>query len=232
MHPGQLQRVKLFVVAHLLLQLHVCDSGALLRPSVLFVCRDAGETLAFLPVIEILNNSSGLVSAPSSAPRAVALATTLNAAQRLSKLPAAVVLTWERLGLPNANDQRFLARNATLPEPSLGLLLSQLQVRLPEQCRECLFLSLTSTVHALQFHSSVNLAGGLCCGARTHGTFAHTQPEVVVTGLVSSIQLQLSKSWSRTSRMLGYDDGFGLETWLAGGKPGAPSGGIITIHDT
>jgi hypothetical protein len=115
--------------------LRLSDSGAaVLRPPVLFLCRDAGETLAFLPVIEILNTGGGRVSGPSAAPRAVALATTLNAAQRLSKLPAAAVLTWERLGLPHANDQRFLSRNATLPAPSLALLLSQLQVRLPEQC--------------------------------------------------------------------------------------------------
>ena len=102
---------------------------ALLRPAVLFLCRDAGETLAFLPVIEILNNDSRLQLVDStSVPRAVALATTLNAAQRLSDLPAAVVLTWERLGLPGANDHEFLSRNATLPTTSLALLLSQLQV--------------------------------------------------------------------------------------------------------
>lgn len=103
---------------------------ALLRPAVLFLCRDAGETLAFLPVIEILNNDSRLQLVDStSVPRAVALATTLNAAQRLSELPAAEVLTWQRLGIPNANDRRFLYRNATLSNGSLDLLLSQLQVR-------------------------------------------------------------------------------------------------------
>lgn len=53
----------------------------------------------------------------------------------------------------------------------------------------------------------------LWCG----DTHLFAQPEVVVTGLVSSIQQQLSKAWSRVSWTFGYDDGFGLETWLAGG---------------
>ena len=134
-----------------------------LRPPVLFLCRDAGETLAFLPVILILNKESS----SASTPRAVALATTLNAAQRLSVLPAAAVLTWERLGLPGATDQRFLARNATLPAASLATLLSQLQVRL--------LLCSRQFVHVL-----------------AHLRPCPSQPEVVVTGLVSNIQRQVS----------------------------------------
>lgn len=103
--------------------------GAPLQPPVLFVCRDAGETLAFLPVLEILNGDSRPTSETTSMPHAVALATTLNAAQRLSDFPAAVVLTWERLGLPGTSDQHFQLRNATLSPASLAVLLSQLQVR-------------------------------------------------------------------------------------------------------
>ena len=137
-----------------------------LSPELLFICRDAGETLAFLPVLQILNaNHSG------SAPRAVALAATLNAQQRLAALPAPAVLSWERLGLPGASSQRFLDRNATLPPASLAALLARLR------------------------------------------------PGAVVTGLVSSIQMQLASAWvgSGRRRVIGYDDGFGVQTWVPGG---------------
>ena len=104
------------------------SSGEALRPGALFLCRDAGETLAFLPVLQLMNGNRSHAT-PADAPRAVALATTLNAAQHLSSLPAATVLTWERLGLPGVTSQQFLDRNATLRPDSLHALLSQLRPR-------------------------------------------------------------------------------------------------------
>lgn len=145
-----------------------------LRPRALFVCRDAGETLAFLPAIQLLNSRGD----PRAPPFAVALATTANAEQRLAPLPAAAVLGWERLGLPAGFAARFAERNATLPGAALNTLLGELQ------------------------------------------------PAVVVTGLVSSIQLQLAAAWPGRRRV-GYDDGFGVATWVPGAAAG-PSSGLET----